>query len=107
MQIYSKYDADYKQACERFREERDLFYAELQSVDYLRVIPSQANYFLCEVTSRFTSKELSTLLLERYNLLIKDCGSKSAFKGENYIRLAVRDREDNHYLVTKLKEIIS
>lgn len=105
MQIYSKYDADYKQACERFREERDLFYAELQSVDYLRVIPSQANYFLCEVTSRFTSKELSTLLLERYNLLIKDCGSKSAFKGGNYIRLAVRDREDNHYLVTKLKEV--
>lgn len=105
MQIYSKYDAEYKQACERFREERDLFYKELQSVNYLRVIPSQANYFLCEVTSRFTSKELSATLLERYNLLIKDCGTKSAFNGENYIRLAVRNREDNHHLVTILKEV--
>lgn len=105
MQIYSKYDADYALACDRFREERDLFYRELQEIDYLRVIPSQANYFLCEVTDRFSSSELAAILLQRYNLLIKDCGSKSAFAGKNYIRLAIRNREDNRYLVNKLKEI--
>lgn len=105
MQIYSKYDADYALACDRFREERDLFYRELQEIDYLRVIPSQANYFLCEVTGRFSSSELAAILLQRYNLLIKDCGSKSAFAGKNYIRLAIRNREDNRYLVNKLKEI--
>ena len=84
-----------------------MFYQELQTVDYLRVIPSQANYFLCEITARFTSAELATVLLNRFNLLIKDCGTKSAFanKGRNYIRLAIRNREDNHFLVTKLKEI--
>lgn len=107
MQIYSKYDSDYQQACKRFREERELFARELQSVRYLRVIPSQANYFLCEVTSRFTSQELCSLLLERYNILIKDCGTKAAFDGRNYIRLAVRDRKDNHYLTTILKAIDS
>lgn len=107
LQIYSKYDADYIIACQRFREERDLFYQELQTVDYLRVIPSQANYFLCEIRDRFTSTELATILLHRFNLLIKDCGTKSAFANQerNYIRLAVRNREDNHFLVTKLKEI--
>ncbi len=106
MQIYSKYDSDYTIACERFKEERNLFYKELLTVDYLRVIPSQANYFLCEVTDRFTSSELAMILLDKYNLLIKDCGTKSAFLGKNYIRLAIRDREDNSYLVSKLKEII-
>ena len=105
MQIYSKYDADYAIACDRFKEERDLFYRELQEIDYLRVIPSQANYFLCEVTGRFSSSELAATLLQRYNLLIKDCGSKSAFAGKNYIRLAIRNREDNSCLVSKLKEI--
>lgn len=107
LQIYSKYDSQYHQACKRFREERELFGQELQEVDYLRVIPSQANYFLCEVTSRFTSQALCSVLLERYNLLIKDCGTKSAFQGRNYIRLAVRDRQDNHHLVTILKAIES
>ena len=105
MQIYSKYDSAYKQACRRFREERELFREELQSVSYLRVIPSQANYFLCEVTSRFTSQQLCSVLLERYNLLVKDCGTKAAFGGRNYIRLAVRDRQDNHYLTTILRSL--
>ena len=105
LQIYSKYDSLYKQACKRFREERELFLKELQEVGFLRVIPSQANYFLCEVTSRFTSQELSAVLLERHNLLIKDCGTKSAFQGRDYIRLAVRDRQDNHRLVNILKAI--
>lgn len=105
LQIYSKYEDDYLQACERFREERDIFYKELSAVPYLRVIPSQANYFLCEVTNRFTSESLAQELLQKANLLIKDCGTKSAFQGGNYIRLAVRDREDNHYLVTQLLEL--
>lgn len=105
MQIYSKYDVDYTIACDRFKEERNMFYHELQEIDYLRVIPSQANYFLCEVTGRFSSSELAAILLQRYNLLIKDCGTKSAFAGKNYIRLAIRNREDNSYLVSKLKEI--
>ncbi len=32
--------------------ERQRFFEVLQQVDFLRVIPSQANYFLCEVTSQ-------------------------------------------------------
>jgi histidinol-phosphate/aromatic aminotransferase/cobyric acid decarboxylase-like protein len=66
------------------------------------VIPSQANYFLCEVTKRFTSKELAVRLLEEHEILIKDCSGKSAFGGGNYIRLAIRNREDNHKLVDAL-----
>ena len=106
MQIYEKYHKDYTKACDLFREERRRFYAELQSVPYLRVIPSQANYFLCEVAAdKFSSKELAVRLLADYNILIKDCSGKAAFEGRNYIRLAVRDRNDNHRLVEALKEL--
>ena len=104
MQIYEKYHKDYLRACELFREERKLFFEELQQVPYLRVIPSQANYFLCELTTdRFTSKELAIRLLADHEILIKDCSGKSAFSHSNYIRLAVRNREDNHKLVEALK----
>ena len=105
MQIYEKYHKEYLAACEAFRAERKLFYEELQTIPYLRVIPSQANYFLCEVTDRFTSRELAIRLLNGHNILIKDCSGKAAFKGRNYIRLAVRDRKDNRKLVETLKEL--
>ena len=106
MQIYEKYHKEYLLACKAFREERKLFHEELQQIDYLRVIPSQANYFMCElVGGKYTSHELAVRLLTDYNILIKDCSGKSAFAGGEYIRIAVRDRNDNHRLVEALKEL--
>lgn len=105
MQIYEKYHKDYVDACRLFREERARFYEELQEVSMLRVIPSQANYFLCELTNtKFTATELAVRLLAKHDILIKDCSGKASFRGRNFIRLAVRDRKDNHKLVEALKE---
>ena len=107
MQIYEKYHKDYLKACQLFREERKLFFEELQQIPYLRVIPSQANYFLCELmTDKFSSRELAVRLLTDHDILIKDCSGKSAFSRGSYIRLAVRDRKDNHKLTEALKEYI-
>lgn len=103
MQIYGKYESDYERSCEKFKKERDLFSAELSTVPYLRVIPSQANYFLCEVLSPYTSYGLTLKLLSDHNILIKDCGHKKGFdNGRQYIRLAIRDRADNAKLVSAL-----
>lgn len=102
MQIFEKYHTDYIQACALFREERQLFFKDLSEIPFLKVYPSQANYFLCKVTDKYTSRELALKLLNR-NILIKDCGTKKAFNGDNYIRVAVRDRNDNSYLVETLK----
>lgn len=105
MQIYEKYHKDYVDACRLFRQERTRFYEELQEVSMLRVIPSQANYFLCELTTtKFTATELAVRLLAKHDILIKDCSGKASFRGRNFIRLAVRNRKDNHKLVEALKE---
>lgn len=105
MQIFNKYELDYKQACALFIKERNRFYKDLEQIDYLRVIPSQANYFLCEVLNKYSSKQLTELLLTKYNILIKDCSGKSAFSGNNYIRIAIRTTSDNLSLVNALKEL--
>lgn len=104
MQIFGKYESDYKKACKKFIQERERFYDALLQIEYLRIIPSQANYFLCEVLSPYTSSELSKFLLKK-NILIKNCSTKGAFAGRNYIRLAVRDKMDNDRLVDGLKEM--
>ena len=102
LQIYSKYDNDYRIACQKFIEERERFYNELTNIDFLRVIPSQANYFLCEVTNKFTSTELVESLL-KHNILLKDCCNKAGFNGRNFVRIAIRDQKDNNRLIEILK----
>lgn len=106
MQIYGKYEKDYARSCEKFREERTIFENELKEITFLRVIPSQANYFLCEVKAPFTSHEMTLKLLTNHNILIKDCSSKKGFPSDRqYIRIAIRDRKDNSTLVKALKGI--
>ena len=107
MQIYGKYEKDYADSCDRFRKEREVFHAELNDIPHLRVIPSQANYFLCELTGGFTSHRLALELMTSYNILIKDCSSKKGFPTDRqYIRIAVRDRNDNHALTKALKQLL-
>jgi len=104
LQIYGKYEKDYIRSCDKFRQERAIFEKELREIPYLRVIPSQANYFLCEITDRFTAHELTLKLLTNYNILIKDCSTKKGFpKDTQYIRIAIRNRHDNSVLVKALK----
>lgn len=103
LQIYGKYQKDYELACEDFKRERTRFAKALSEVPYLRVIPTQANYFLCEVTDKYTPEVLAAILLKHYNILIKDCSSKT--DGKPYIRLAVRNTEDNNTLINALKEL--
>ncbi len=104
MQIFGKYEKDYFRSCIKFREERALFKKELDEIPFLRVIPSAANYFLCEVYPPFTSYDLTLNLLTKYNILIKDCSSKKGFpKERQYVRIAIRNREDNMILANALK----
>ncbi len=106
MQIFGKYEADYRNACEKFRACRDEFYSNLSTVPFIRVIPSQANYFLCELVEGVTSHDLTLSLLADFNIYIKDCSSKKGFPdGAQYVRIAVRDREDNDKLVSAMKNI--
>jgi len=105
MQIFNKYEVDYQQACKSFIAEREHFYDDLSKISYLRVIPSQANYFLCEITNRYSSKVLTEKLLVEHNILIKDCSTKKSFQSGNYVRIAIRSRLDNMKLVSVLNQI--
>jgi histidinol-phosphate/aromatic aminotransferase/cobyric acid decarboxylase-like protein len=105
LQIFGKYEADYKRACRQFIAERNRFEQLLRQVPYLRVIPSQANYFCLEVTGSFTSEELTKRLLADYEIMVKDCNSKNYLKGKNYIRVSVRNAEDNDRLIAALNEL--
>ena len=106
MQIYTKYEGDYRKAALKFQKEREVFKKELMSVPFLRVFDSESNYFLCEVLPPYGSYGLAVRLLNEHNILIKDCSTKKVFGGKSYIRLAIRDRKDNERLVGALRKML-
>lgn len=105
MQIFTKYEKDYKRACDKFIAERDDFERQLRSICFLRVMPSQANYFLCEILPPQNANALVLSMLKRHNILIRDCSDKQGFDGKQYMRIAVRSHEDNARLIAGFKEI--
>ena len=105
LQTIRKYAAEYDEACLKIRAERDAFCEQLSKVDGLRVVPSHANYFLCEVVNGMTARALSKTLLREHDILVKDCSSKVGVSGE-FIRVAVRDHEDNTRFLRAVAKVL-
>lgn len=101
MQIEEKYKKDYVAALIRIRAERARFQNELAKIKGVRVIPSQANFVMVELEDGISPKELLKRLLIKHNLLIKELTTKT--NGRNYLRLAVRNTEENDVLVAAMK----
>lgn len=105
MQIYPKYHADYKKACEQFIKTRADFEEQLKRIPFIRVMPSQANYFFLEVLSPFKPKELCATLLKKYNILASACLAKKGIDKNRYMRIAVRNHSDNAQLIKALTDL--
>ena len=102
MQILDKYKVDYEGSLQEIKTERKSFFEDLRQIKSLKVYPSQANYFMCELLDGHTSEELAGRLLKR-NILIKDLTGKIK-NGRQYIRIAIRTGAENQRLVELLKE---
>lgn len=105
MQVFNKYEGNYRSSCKLFIAERERFFKELQNIGFLRVMPSDANYFLCEVKQPYHSKSLTNQLLVNHNVLIKDCSNKRGFNGKSYVRIAVRNKNENDRLINFLSQL--
>jgi threonine-phosphate decarboxylase len=77
----------------------------LQEIPWLRIYPSETNFFLIEITKGgLTSTQLKEEL-ERQGLLIRDC---SDFDGLNnrFFRVSVNETEKNERLVKCFKSLL-
>lgn len=105
MQIAPKYTKDFRAAYERFRKERARFFGRLIESRILRVISSQANYFLAEVLPPYTAKTFVEEMFCTGKVLIKDCSNKKALEGKNFIRITIRNTRDNNLFLKTLDKL--
>lgn len=103
MQIAGKYKNEYERALDLFRNERNRFFEELSKIKFLRVLPSQANYYMIEVLGELTAENITQILLEKYNILVKDLTAK--IKGRQFVRVSVKSAEENQKLFSALEDI--
>ena len=105
MQIFTKYEKDYQKACEQFVMTRRDFEKELKEVPFIRVMPSQANFFLVEVIPPYKPSQIVLYMLKEHNILMSACSAKKGIEPDRYMRIAVRNHADNHRLVSALKSM--
>ena len=105
MQIEEKYRKEYSEALVELRKERKRFQNELSAIKGIRVIPSQANYIMVQLDDGISPKDLLKRLLIKHDILIKELTTKT--NGLNYLRLAVRNTEENDILISAMREELS
>ena len=106
LQIFEKYRDDYEEALRRFKRIRSDFFDSLQTIPFLRPIPSEANYIMCEILSPHSARNVTEQLLSQFNILIKDLSDKNGVQGQ-CIRIAVKLPEDNASIIFALKTLLS
>lgn len=103
MQIEEKYKKDYERALENIRAERTRFQKALSRINGIKMFPSQANYVMVELVDGLSSKATTRKLLTEKGIFVKDLAGKLG--GKQYLRIAVRNSEDNDMLISALEQL--
>lgn len=103
LQISTLYSKEYKKSCELIAKERTRFINKLSQIPYIKPYESQANYIMCQLKGK-DSTNLANYLLKNHSILIKDLKNKKGFENADFIRLAVKSKEDNDELITALND---
>ena len=105
MQIFTKYSKDYHKACGSFQAERADFLSKLYEIPFIHVMPTQANFVLCEVKEPYSSMEIVKRMLREHNILLSACSAKKGLQGGKYLRIAIRGHQDNARLIEAFKQL--
>ncbi len=88
---------------EWIESEREWFYRELLKIEKITPIETKINFILIELR-KHNAKEIQERMIEK-GILIRDA-SNFKFLTDNYIRLAIKDRENNIKVLKSLAEVV-
>ncbi len=104
--LYSRKDfiEDYNKVRIKYIKETILFIENLKKIDKIKVYPSYANFVLIELPESLTSEAITSTLLVKYGVYVRDCADKIGLEG-NFIRVASRTNSENNVILESLQEI--
>jgi histidinol-phosphate/aromatic aminotransferase/cobyric acid decarboxylase-like protein len=108
LQIIGKHLKSYRYSCREIVKERERFRIKLLETGLLDVYPSQANYFLCKLADNMkieTARKFTEYLLVHHNIFIKDLTGKKGIPGDRFIRIAVKNKNENDFFIHTLNSL--
>jgi threonine-phosphate decarboxylase len=98
-------DADYIQNARcLIQQEHEYLSHGLSQLGWLHLYPTSVNFFLARIRNKYISAPKLQRMLEARNVLIRDASDFRGL-GREYIRLAIRDHEENRRLLAELRAI--
>lgn len=101
-----KYFQDYEMARKRQVQDRLYFENRLLEVPYLKVFPSITNFIYVKLPEHVDGVQLRNNLILNHGCFIRLCHDKIGSSGQ-YIRLAVRPKDQTDILINALNEELS
>jgi histidinol-phosphate/aromatic aminotransferase/cobyric acid decarboxylase-like protein len=90
----------------KYIKETQKFIKDIEKVPRIKVYSSTANFVLLELPEGVSSETVTSILLIRYSIYVRNCDDKIGLNG-NYLRIASRNKEDNHHIIESLMELFS
>ena len=106
MQIFEKYKKQYLISLAEIIKERKRFIEQLSLIEGIRVIESQSNHLMVEITNGLTARDVTKMLLNECNILVKDLSVKRMNINHQYIRIAIRSSKENDNFVCCLTNVL-
>lgn len=91
-----------KISCKRVAEERERMRLELSRISGVTVCPASVNFLLCHIRETGVTAPVLARQMQKQDVLIRDCSNYPGLT-PYYIRLAVRSREENEYVIRTMK----
>lgn len=105
IEIFPEFEEDYWNSIKRVKEDRENLLRKLKNIDFLEPYETKSNFIFCK--TRISSRRLAEDLYDKYNIILRSELNQKILKSDNYVRIAVRRREENDGLIKALKEISS
>jgi threonine-phosphate decarboxylase len=106
IEAFPRYRTQHRESLQRIIAETRWFYDALQEIPYLTPFPTHTNAVFCRVNG--SASRLAELLFDRHGFVVKD-GIRQAelTTVHGYVRMGLRNREDNGKLLAALHAISS
>ncbi len=95
-------DGAYHQARKRLIGDVHWLHSALQSIPWIDVYPTGANFVLFRIKTAMTAAELQTRLLAEHQMYVRDCSNKVGMDA-SHIRVASQGREKDAKLIEALR----
>ena len=104
--LYSQpeFISKYQKIRKKYIIETQKFVSDISNIKHIKVLPSSANFVLIELPKMYSSELITSILLLRYGIYVRNCDDKIGLDG-SYLRIASRGNKENKMIIDALKEL--